>query len=302
MPAPIGVDAMGGDRAPGVAAEASRLLGTDVPHLLVGDPQCLVGVAATVHPARDRIAMDEDVVKAVRAKAESSIRVGARLLAAGQVAALVSAGSTGATLAAARLDVGRLGGVRQPVLAARVPVADGRWLVLLDAGAVPRARTRELIEHARLGAAYARALGVTEPRVGLLNVASEPGKGPRALRAAAAALDAEEGFVGPVEPGRALAGGVDVLVTDGFSGNVMLKTMEALRPARVGVRPGQQDDGGIDGGTGDDHAALVVGVAAPVLVAHGAVDAQGLAGAVRFAAEIVRGRVIEQMAERLDGR
>ena len=147
---------------------------------------------------------------------------------------------------------------------------------------------RELVEHARLGRAYARALGLVGPRVGLLSMAAEAGKGPRPLRVALSHLQGQEGFVGPVEPAAALAGAVDVLVTDGWSGNLLLKTLEVTRGA---------DARSV--GAGVDHAALLVGVRAPVLVAHGAVDADDLAAAVRFAAELVDRQVVERLVEAL---
>lgn len=270
----LALDAMGGDRAPGAAIaaalQASRQHGLDV--LLVGDPARLTaaGDAVPVVAAGAAVGMAEDAALAVRAKPDASIRVAVRLLADGVVDAVVSAGSTGATLAAGLLGLGRVAGVRRPAVAAVVPTR-GADTVLLDAGATADVRPEALVTYARMGVAYARVRGVVRPRVGLLNVGSEPGKGNDLARAAHVLLRDTDGFVGNVEPAAVLAGAADVVVSDGFAGNVFLKTAEALAPP----------------GSGAPGAAVLLGVQGTLLVAHGDADGDELVAALRTADRVV---------------
>jgi len=216
------------------------------------------------------------------------VRVGARAVAAGTASALVSAGPTGATVAAALLEIGRIPGVRRPVVGARIPVAGGGHAVLVDAGGVPDPTPDLMVTSARLGMAYAQALQDQPgriPRVGLLNVGAEPGKGNALARSAYDLLGALDRFVGNVEPAAVLAGDVDVVVTDGFTGNVFLKTLEAMAASR---RPGS--------GPGDsDAAALLLGVRGTVLIAHGAADADEIAAALRLADHLVRADLVGRL-------
>jgi glycerol-3-phosphate acyltransferase PlsX len=172
------------------------------------------------------IANDEEPARAVRAKPEASIAQAARAVAAGSADALVSAGSTGAALAAGLLHIRRLPGVHRPAIAVPLPVPGGRVL-LLDGGANVEVRAEHLVQFAYMGAAFSeRVLGVERPRVGLLSVGEEPGKGTPVVveahrRLAMGSLE----FVGNVEGGDVPAAGIDVVVTDGFTGNVALKLM-----------------------------------------------------------------------------
>jgi len=264
---------MGGDHAPAVpvaaAVEAVAQHGLDI--VLVGDPEALSAAGSTlpVVASGDVVGMGEEGALAVRAKPGASIRVAVGLVAEGNAGAVVSAGSTGATLAAALLGLGRLPGVRRPAIAAVLPVRGagaGRGTVLVDAGGSTEVQAEGLVAHARMGLAYARARGVVEPRLGLLNVGTEPGKGSALARAAGALLEGLEGFSGNVEPDGVLRGDVDVVVTDGFTGNILLKTVEAL-----------QGNGRDYGGPG---AAVLLGVAGTVLVAHGAAGVAELVAAL----------------------
>jgi glycerol-3-phosphate acyltransferase PlsX len=286
---PVVLDAMGGDHAPTApvrGALQARAAGVDV--VLVGDRDRLVAEMAAagdgglriVHTP-EAVGMDEDPAIALRAKPRASVRVAVAEYAAGRACAVVSAGSTGATLAAALLGLGRLAGVRRPAVGALLPVRGG--VVLLDAGASTDVQPEVLRSFAVMGVAYARALGVERPRVGLLNVGSESGKGNALARAAHDLLEGHDGFAGNVEPGAVLAGAVDVVVTDGFTGNVFLKTLEAARQA------------------GDSTAAAVLlGVAGDVLVAHGASDAADLAAALGTARRVADSGLSRSMAVRLE--
>jgi glycerol-3-phosphate acyltransferase PlsX len=272
----IALDAMGGDHAPEVTVHGAlqaHAAGLDV--VLVGQPATLSAVLAEaggsdklpVVAATDVVRMDEDPALALRTKRDASIRVAAQLVASGEADALVSAGSTGATLAAALLVIGRVPGVRRPALGALIPTRRGGHAVLVDAGGSAEAQPEALVGYARMGLAYAGALGAYAPRMGLLNVGAEPGKGNALAKAAYALLGFTPGFVGNVEPRDVLDGAVDVVVTDGFTGNIFLKAVEAVS------------------GSYGDGAAVVLGVAGGVLVAHGAATAQEVAEAVQMAAE-----------------
>lgn len=289
---PVALDAMGGDHAPAAAirgALAASAAGVEV--VLVGDAERLSGELAAaggaplpvVH-APEAVGMDEDPAIALRAKPGASVRVAVDELAAGRAAAVVSAGSTGATLAAALLGLGRLPGVRRPAIGAVLPVRRG--VVLVDAGASSDVQPEVLASYATMGAAYARALGVSRPRVGLLNVGEEPGKGSALAREAHGLLERREDFAGNVEPAAVLAGAVDVVVADGFTGNVFLKTLEA-------APPGGGEDGEAPG------AAALLGVAGEVLVAHGSADAGEFVAALRTARRLADGGLARTLAARL---
>lgn len=284
----LALDAMGGDDAPRVpvaaATRAAAEHGLDI--VLVGDPEALsaAGSDLPVAAATETIGMDEEGALAVRAKPHSSIRTAVAMVADGRAAAVVSAGSTGATLAAALLGLGRVAGVRRPAIAAVLPVGHGAGTVLVDAGGSTDVQPEALVTHARMGIAYARVRGVAEPRLGLLNVGSEPGKGNELARSASTLLAEVQGFAGNVEPGGVLDGAVDVVVTDGFTGNILLKTVEALSGAR---------------GYGGPGAAVLLGVAGTVLVAHGAADVAELVTALRTADQVVAEGLVDRVGAAL---
>lgn len=290
----VALDAMGGDHAPAapVAAALAVRASHGLPVVLVGRRAELeeelgrAGAAGVLEivDAPDVIGNDEDPAIAVRGKPRSSIRVAAGLVAEGAASALVSSGSTGATLATALLTLGRLGGVRRPVVAAVLPAGLG-GVVLVDAGGSSDPQPDALVANARMGVAYAKVRGVVKPRVGLLNVGAEPGKGNTLARAAHDLLVHETGFVGNVEPAAALAGAVDVLVTDGFTGNVFLKALEAAAP--------QPDSGDGPG------AAVLLGVNGAVLVAHGAAGEIEIAAALRSAERVAGAGLHRLIEERL---
>ncbi len=264
--------------------------------------------------ASQRIGMDEDPVRAVRAKRDASVRVAARLVRDGLADATVSVGSTGAAMAASLFTLGRLPGVTRPPLAVIVPAPRGP-VVLVDAGATVTAEADLLLQFALLGAAYARVhLGVAEPAVGLLSVGSEPGKGDPVRREAAGLLekllaDLPVRFVGNVESAAVAVGGVvDVVVTDGFTGNVLLKGMEGavgavlalaaqeLDPsgraalAKVGHRLGADSQGG----------AMLLGVKGIVVVGHGAASTQAVTACIGAAAGAVRAGLLPRLASTMD--
>lgn len=293
------LDAMGGDNAPSVtvqgAVRAVRDHGIDV--VLVGDAARLRQLAGAsdlpVVDAPDVVDMDEDPAIGLRAKPDASVRVAARLVASGAADVLVSAGSTGATLAAALLEIGRVPGVRRPVVAVLLPVRGGGRVVLADAGGSADVQPAALVGYARLALAYAGSLGAERPRVGLLNVGVEPGKGNAFTRAAYLALADSEGFAGNVEPVAVLDGAVDAVVADGFTGNVFLKAVEA------GAAATRVADSG-DHQPLEQHAAgVLLGVRRDVLVAHGAAGAAVVTAALRQASAVAASGLANHIAGRL---
>jgi phosphate acyltransferase len=317
----IALDAMGGDQAPqetvrGAVDAAGR--GVDV--VLVGDEARLrpllqeCGADLPIVPAPEEIGMGDDVASAIRDKRRSSISVAARLVAEGKAAGLVSAGSTGAAVAAGAILVGRLPGVSRPALAAIFPL--GRPTVVLDVGANLEVRPENLVQFGVMGAVLAQVyLGVADPVVGLLNIGEEPGKGRSVEKEAHRLLSAAPlRFAGNVE-GRDLGRGpADVFVTDGFTGNVLLKVAEGMASAlgRLMLAALGEDDPALQaalpavlprlGGLrerfdSDAHGgAHLLGVRGTVVVAHGSASRRGVANALRLAADGAEGGLVERIA------
>ncbi len=304
----LAVDALGGDNAPGEvvagALEAARRLPADEVYL-VGRREDIEGSVGgdlppnvSVSPAGGTIKMDEEPAAALRARPDASVAVAATMVRAGTADAFFSAGSTGATVAAALLRLGRLEGCRRPAIATVLPFRSP--VLLLDAGATTMCRPQDLLNFAILGGVFAERffeLG-GRARVGLINVGEEPGKGTDLVRAAHG-LVAASGlrFVGNVE-GRHIGDGVaDVLVTDGFTGNVVLKTAEGVArevlgmvrsavtgsPARrlAGAVLGPRLRGVRDGVDPENYGgSFLLGVRGPVVIGHGNSRARGVENAL----------------------
>jgi glycerol-3-phosphate acyltransferase PlsX len=242
----VAVDALGGDNAPGeivAGALAAARKAPDHAFILVGDEAVLepglvdVPRNVSLRDARGTIGMNEEPAGALRARPDSSIAVSAGMVRTGEAEAFFSAGNTGAAVAAALLKVGRLKGCRRPAIAAILPF--DRPALLLDAGATVSCRPHDLLNFAILGSVFARRYLRLEsaPKVGLLNVGEEPGKGDDLAREAHTLLANSNNlrFIGNVE-GRDIGRGVaDVLVTDGFTGNVVLKTAEGVSREILGM-------------------------------------------------------------------
>ncbi|HUY97430.1 MAG TPA: phosphate acyltransferase PlsX [Verrucomicrobiae bacterium] len=241
-PVRVALDAMGGDHGPAplvagaIAAVRAR---TDLVVVLAGDPARLAGELAAVpaalrgrlliEPAAQVIPMDAHPAQAVRATPGASVTVAIRQVAEGRAAAAVSAGNSGATMASALLHLHRLAGVARPAIGSVLPTPSGRAL-LVDAGAQVDCRPEWLCQFARLGVAFARhGLGITAPRVGLLSNGEEVGKGNQLVQLAHHLLLREvPEYCGPVEGRDLVTGTADVVVCDGFVGNVALKTAEGV--------------------------------------------------------------------------
>ena len=318
------LDAMGSDRAPAPEiAGALRAVGSDRELRVT-----LVGDAARVAVTHDRIevvhagevvTMHDHAAQAFRQKPDSSMRVAVTRVANGEGDAVVSAGHSGALLATALFVLGRLPGIERPAIVTVLPTPAGP-LVLCDAGANVEPKPAQLAQFGVLGAAYDRVVhGRARPRLGLLANGAEPGKGTQLTRDAHALLAAAEGpfqFVGYVEGSDLFRGVVDVLATDGFTGNVVLKTCEGIAEglfglvrqeldktplARLGsalVRPAlrglaKRIDYTEIGG------ALLAGVAKPTVFAHGRSDATAIASAIRAAAQFAAHALPDQLAAAL---
>ncbi len=319
---------MGGDNAPAApvtgAIDAAR---DGIRVLLVGDRATLGDELArqdaaghsgieVVHAA-DVVTSGEEGARAVRAKPESSVSLACRLVGQGRAGAAVSAGNTGAMLAAATLYIRRVPGVIRPAIAVVLPGAGGRPVLLLDAGGSADARAEHLRQFALMGRIFSRdVLGVTEPRVGLLSIGEEEVKGSELVLSAHALLRETPGFVGNVEGRDIPTGVVDVVVTDGFTGNVVLKTMEGVASFLMGeVRDAVRSTlagriGGLlvrpplrrmrDRIDPEEYGgAVLLGTRGLAVIGHGNASGRGIAQAVRVAARGARESLAEQFGTAL---
>jgi glycerol-3-phosphate acyltransferase PlsX len=320
----IAVDAMGGDDAPRAivpgAVAAARTGAIEV--VLVGDRDRIHALLPRRSPivivAADQVVgMSESAVAGVRRKADSSIRRTVQLVMRGEAAGAVSCGHTGAVLVASVIELGLLEGVDRPAVATVLPRSDGGRLVLLDAGANVDCRPEQLACFALLGAAYAEVLGVRDPRIGLLSNGEEDGKGNLQVRASLSLLRSLPiRVVGNIEPTAAMSGGCDVLVCDGFVGNILLKAAEGavdtvVRLLREEIR---RTPAGMLGAlllrgafrrfrarvAWDAHGgALLLGTEGVVVVGHGRANPHAVAQAIRLAARAAEGRLVPAVAARL---
>ena len=315
----VALDGFGAEQGFDVLAQGARLAAADGIRLRVFGPPEELGLDGVdgieVVPSGEWIANDEDPVPAVRAKKEASVVCAARDVAEGGAAAMVSHGSTGATMAAATFGLRRLRGIQRPALAVQLPVP-GKPVLFLDVGANVEVRAQHLFQFAFLGAAFSEAvLGIERPRIGLLSVGEEAGKGTETVAEAHALLAAADGieFAGNVEGSDLTASAADVVVTDGFTGNVSLKLMEGtagavtaairdaarsnplatlggllLRPALGELRRELHPD--TTGG------AILLGLRGIAVVGHGSAGAEGIANAIRLAARSVEVDAVERTA------
>ena len=227
---PIAVDALGGDKAPSeIIAGAREAVAAGIDVILVG-PRGLAGCEGfELIEASEVIEMHEDAASSVRTKKDSTLVRAAEAVRDGKASAMISAGNTGATMASALLRMGRIAGVKRPAIATPIPAPGTTPTVLLDAGANAEVEPEWLVQFGLMGSVYADArFGVKNPRVGLLSIGEEPGKGDT-LRKQAYELFSNAknlNFIGNVEGRDIMTDKVDVVVTDGFTGNVALKTLE----------------------------------------------------------------------------
>jgi phosphate acyltransferase len=318
----VALDGFGAERGFDVLADGARRAAAEGIRLRIFGPPAQLRLEGTdrieVVPTSEWIGNEEDAVAAARSRPESSIARAARDVAEGGAGAMATVGSTGAAMAAATFGLRRLRGVQRPALAVLIPVP-GKPVLFLDVGANAEVRPQHLVQFAFLGAAFSEAvLDVADPRVGLLTVGAESGKGTPGVVEAHRMLSAAQriNFVGNLEGGDLPGGAADVVVTDGFTGNVALKVMEGtakvvggairdaarsnpvaaaggllMRPALGSLRRQFAPD--TTGG------AVLLGLRSTAVVGHGSSGPEGVANVVRLAARCIEQRAVERTAELL---
>lgn len=322
----IALDAMGGDYAPAVpvkgAIDAVQELPTSYEIQLVGrrddiepelDKHDYTGTGITIVDAPDVIGMAEKPLAAIRGKRHSSVRVGLELQKTGASDAFISAGNTGAVMAGSRLLLGLHSGVERPAIGALFPTAGSPTLVL-DAGANIDCSARELRGFAHIGAVYARdVLGRENPSVGLLNIGEEEEKGNDAVRGAYALLQGDSGFnfVGNVEGRDILSGACDVVVCEGFVGNVVLKFYETVAHLFRGLLEREMERAVLTSegmqrvfkvlDYSEYGGAPLLGVRGVSIICHGRSPARAIKNAIGVAAQSVESQLSQHIAAELAG-
>jgi glycerol-3-phosphate acyltransferase PlsX len=309
---PIAVDAMGGDKAPAeIVAGAHAAAAEGIPVLLVGPDSLPDRGDLELLVATEVIAMDEDPAGAVKRKKDSTLVRCAEAVRDGQASAMISAGNTGATMASALLRMGRAEGVKRPAIATPIPVPGSTPTILLDAGANAEVEVGWLGQFAVMGSVFANArYGIESPRVGLLSIGEEPGKGDTLRKEAYELLSQLQGinFIGNVEGRDIMTPDVDVVVTDGFTGNVALKSLEgamktivkslfaaigkpeykehadALMPAFLDLYAAFDPDS-----TG---GAMLLGLNGVCIISHGSSSARAIHNGIRVARDMVEGDIV----------
>jgi phosphate acyltransferase len=316
---PVAVDALGGDKAPAEIVEgAKQAVAAGIPVLLVGPADLADRGDLPLHVATEFIDMHEDPASSVRNKKDSTLVVSADLVRDGIASAMISAGNTGATMASALLRMGRIKGVKRPAIATPIPVPGSTPTVMLDAGANAEVEAEWMTQFAVMGSVYANArYGIERPRVGLLSIGEEPGKGDTLRKKSFELLSAMDNinFIGNVEGRDIMTPDVDVVVTDGFTGNVALKTLEgtmrtivkelfasigqpqykehadALMPALLDLYSKFDPDS-----TG---GAILLGVDGVCIISHGSSSARAMLNGIKVAKDMVECNMVGLIASAL---
>ena len=317
----IVLDAMGTDDAPRIevagAIEALREHESDVELILVGDREVIDAELArhevvpnriSVHHAPDRVQADDSPASVIRTKPNSSIVVGLELQRKRDADAFVSAGSTGAVMATSLFKLRPLPGVDRPAIGTLLPTAEEQCL-LVDAGANVDCKPQHLVQFAHLGNIYAREImGRTKPRIALLNIGKERGKGDELSAAAYEVLNSEDSlnFVGNLEGRDIIEGVCDVVVCDGFVGNVLLKFYESVAQFIIGLiktELGALTENSLDFDRifrildySETGGAPLLGVGGVSVICHGGSSAKAIRNAIRVAAQAVRSDMVVQTA------
>ncbi|GAB6988866.1 phosphate acyltransferase PlsX [Paenibacillus pini] len=330
----IVIDAMGGDHAPECnvdGAWSAAMEWKDTQIVLVGDQAKIEpllkakGTAVpdnlTVHHASEVIDGDDEPVKAVRRKKDASMVVAGRMLKEKQADAMISSGNTGALMTTGLLVVGRMEGIERPALAPMIPTLDGVGVLALDLGANMDAKPEHLAQYALMGSLYReKVMGISKPRVGLLNVGTEPGKGNELTKLTFPLIEQLPiHFVGNVEARDIMDGTCDVLVCDGFAGNILLKSIEGtagamfkilkeqfsqslkskigaalLLPQLKGIK--EKMDYSEHGG------APLLGLSSLVIKGHGSSDANAVKNAVRQTRIALQSHLVENISKEISGK
>ena len=316
---PVAVDALGGDKAPAEIVEgAKQAVAAGIPVLLVGPADLADRSDLPLHVATEFIDMHEDPASSVRTKKDSTLVVSADLVRDGVASAMISAGNTGATMASALLRMGRIKGVKRPAIATPIPVPGSTPTVMLDAGANAEVEAEWMMQFAVMGSVYSNArYGIERPRVGLLSIGEEPGKGDTLRKKSYELLSAMDNinFIGNVEGRDIMTPDVDVVVTDGFTGNVALKTLEgtmrsivkelfasigepqykehteALMPALLNLYSKFDPDS-----TG---GAILLGVDGVCIISHGSSSARAMLNGIKVAKDMVECDMVGLIANAL---
>ena len=316
---PVAVDALGGDKAPAEIVEgAKQAVAAGIPVVLVGPADLADRGDLPLHVATEFIDMHEDPASSVRTKKDSTLVVSADLVRDGVASAMISAGNTGATMASALLRMGRIKGVKRPAIATPIPVPGSTPTVMLDAGANAEVEAEWMMQFAVMGSVYANArYGIERPRVGLLSIGEEPGKGDTLRKKSYELLSAMDNinFIGNVEGRDIMTPDVDVVVTDGFTGNVALKTLEgtmrtivkelfasigepqykehteALMPALLNLYSKFDPDS-----TG---GAILLGVDGVCIISHGSSSARAMLNGIKVAKDMVECDMVGLIANAL---
>ena len=308
---------MGGDNAPSVIVEGvHEALSSGIPVELVGDPARISDYdGITLHAALEVIEMDDEPGRAVRTKKDSSIVRAAECVRDGHASAMVSAGNTGAVAAAALLRMKRLKGVNRPAIATTLPVPGRAPKILLDSGAMADCQADWLHQFARMGSAFAQVrYEVASPRIGLVSIGEEPEKGNQLVKEAHRlfADDSTINFIGNVEGRDVLDGDVDVLVADGFTGNVILKTLEGTVQFLVNqiISALSTDDAAEVGPQALGHlapiaaelnpdavgGAMLLGVNGVAIISHGSAGPTAIVNACKVAQDMVERDLVGELA------
>ncbi|WDZ55747.1 phosphate acyltransferase PlsX [Paenibacillus polymyxa] len=325
----IAIDAMGGDNAPeatveGALSAAAEWKDTDI--TLVGDRERIESVLngrvlptnLSIRHASETIEAQDEPVKAVRRKKDASMVVAGRMVREGEADAMISAGNTGALMTTGLLVVGRMEGIERPALAPMIPTIDDQGILALDLGANMDAKPEHLAQYALMGSLYRQKVhGVTSPRVGLLNVGTEAGKGNELTKLAFPLIEQlPVNFVGNVESRDVLTGNCDVLVCDGFAGNIMLKSLEGTAGAIFSLLKEQFTKslktklaaalimpelrslkGKLD--YKEHGGAPLLGLSGLVLKSHGSSDGVAVKNAVRQARTALQNRLVESISKEI---
>ncbi|MBF0700311.1 phosphate acyltransferase PlsX [Streptococcus danieliae] len=322
----IAIDAMGGDAAPqaiieGVLRARDEL--SDVEFQVYGDQEQILPLIENadrieiVH-TKEKIEGDDEPTRAIRRKKDASMVLAAKAVKDGQADALLSAGNTGALLAAAFFIIGRIKGIDRPGLLTTLPSQNGQGFVMMDLGANAESSPKHLEQYALMGSFYASQVrGIQNPRVGLLNNGSEAGKGDSLRKEAYELLAAREdlNFIGNVEARDLMSQVADVVVTDGFTGNAVLKTMEGTALGILSQLKSTILAGGLRAKLGawllkpslqvmrqsldytEAGGAMLFGVKAPVVKAHGSSDAKSIYYTIKQVASILESQIVDQAKE-----
>lgn len=323
----LAIDAMGGDHAPKEivlgAMDAIEAI-KDLEIILIGDqskinPYLKKHSRINIIHTEEVITSEDEPVRAVRKKKNASLVIMAKEVKEGRADACISAGNTGALMSAGLFGVGRISGIDRPALSPTLPTIDGKGFLLLDVGANVDAKAQHLLQYGIMGSIYTEKVrGIKSPTVGLMNVGTEDGKGNELTKKAFSLLkDAPINFIGNVEARDLLSGAADVVVTDGFSGNIALKTIEGtastmfkmlketfMSSIKTKIAAGmmKQELRGLKGKLdySEYGGAGLFGLASPVIKAHGSSNRRAIHSAIKQACYMVEYNVTQTIADTIE--